>query len=130
MSTGEQGAQEVAETKKSAERPFGGLTPREAGIRRQKLAREAAERNKALADSSPAPVTDDAVIEALRTKARRGDVAAARELRAWLDRQEGKDTGEGEDLTSAQLAALYHVVIGGRGRLSPSDLSPPDGRSQ
>lgn len=55
-------------------RPFGGMSPSEAG--------QASGRARAARKAKP---TDDAAIEAaLRTKASTGDSGAARELRAWL----------------------------------------------
>jgi hypothetical protein len=76
----------MSDNEKSAG-PFGGLTPAEAGrksweTRRQRKA-EAAESN---GTGPVVGVTDtDAIIRALRDKAMRGDVPAARELRDWIE---------------------------------------------
>lgn len=55
------------------EKPFGGLTPSEAAQRRWARGGEQA----------PPPDSDAAIVSALRRKAGKGDVNAARELREW-----------------------------------------------
>jgi hypothetical protein len=70
-------------------KPFGGLSPSEAGKRRWEKERQ----RVAEAESSPesngvlvVTTTDiDSIIAALRDKAKQGDVPAAREQRDWIE---------------------------------------------
>jgi hypothetical protein len=72
--------------------PFGGLTPSEAGRKSWEKRRQRAAEAEA-AESSPesngvlvVTTTDiDSIIGALRDKAKKGDVPAARELRDWIE---------------------------------------------
>jgi hypothetical protein len=71
---------------KSIERPFGGLTPSEAG--KLGAIRKREKREAEAAAEFGAVVTDedrDKVIRALKEKAQNGDHLAARELREWVE---------------------------------------------
>lgn len=56
--------------------PFGGLSASEAAKRRHELERAR--------KAEPEPTSTEKIVQALRGKAERGDVPAARELREWL----------------------------------------------
>lgn len=87
--------------------PFGGLSPQEAGRRRQAKARE--EQASAPDDRD----TDAAIVRKLRQKAARGDVPAARELREWQARDPASDAGGDEWLgllTQGERAAMRALM--------------------
>lgn len=69
------------------------------GARQAALLREAARRERRATDK---------ILDALRKKAMQGDVLAAREYRAWLDREDAK--GEGEEETKLEREARERVL--------------------
>jgi hypothetical protein len=96
-------------------RPFGGLSASEAGRKSWEKRRErAAEAKTAESNGGGLVVTTtdtDSIIAALRDKAKRGDVPAARELRDWIEvRKEDdalrRDRRMLELLTPAQRACI------------------------
>ena len=103
--------------------PFGGLTPAEAGRRswekrRQRATEAEAEAESATESHGVLVVTTadiDSIIGALRDKAKKGDVPAARELRDWIEvRKEDDGLRRGKrllDLLRAGQRALYSESI-------------------
>jgi hypothetical protein len=100
-------------------RPFGGLSASEAGRKSWEKRRErAAEAKTAESNGGGLVVTTtdtDSIIAALRDKAKRGDVPAARELRDWIEvRKEDdalrRDRRMLELLTPAQRACLTSAL--------------------
>jgi len=86
--------------------PFGGLSASDAAKKRHDARRERDRQRD---------MTDAAIVEALRTKASKGDVAAARELRAWLDREHEEEGDEAETLAPSERDAILATLRGQRG---------------
>ena len=89
-----------AEQEGAGGRTFGGLTPREAALRRHAKRREAqaaAEAGETTPDDTRlvlVPVRVGGIVRRLEREAAAGDVQAARELRSWLDRYPQEDEKE------------------------------------
>ena len=97
-----------ADAERRSEGKFGRLSPQEAGRRRWQVQREADAGTQSTKSDAKAetPTDEQAIITALRTAAKGGDVAAARELRAWLDgaAQRGGDATIDTATTYAELS--------------------------
>jgi hypothetical protein len=83
--------------------PFGGLSASEAGRRSWEARRQ---RQAAQAEEQSGPVVTeadtDAIIRALRDKAKAGDLGAARELREWVEIRK-EDEGRAHDKSLLEL---------------------------
>ena len=93
-----------------ADARFGGLTPSEAAQRR--WAGERA-RQTTTGDGDAGDVATDAdIVRTLRRKAEKGDVAAARELREWRDREASLTQGDGwmAVLTAEERHAVIEII--------------------
>lgn len=72
---------------------------------------------------------DDAIVKALEKKAKQGDVAAARELRAWRGEGAGEDTGSNlvtltDDERDALISRYVAAVAGGGDEQPALELQP------
>lgn len=82
--------------------PFGGLSPAEAGRKAQEQRRERLEQERLGIEPDSAKV-----VKALRLKAEKGDVPAARELREWIEHRKEEERGSLLSLlTKAQRACI------------------------
>lgn len=115
-----EGASAPAKAGGAEARTFGGLTPREAALRKAEKERErkAAGENGAQepdnrAEMTLVPVRVGAVVRSLEAKAAQGDVNAARELRPWLDRypQDGDTKLDIATLTRRERDAVLAKVL-------------------
>jgi hypothetical protein len=96
----------------TAEEPLlrSGVSARVAG----RKGAEALARRREQERTSPHTTTEARVIAALKTKAEKGDVLAAREYRAWLDR-DTEDTGEYVPPIEEQREVWAYLLAQARG---------------
>lgn len=104
--TGEEIREATERPKAEDARPFGGMTPREA-VQKRWASAHAAEQKDGKPDES-----DAGIIAALRRKASKGDVNAARELREWRAVEGHLLEGEGwlEVLTERERALVRRLI--------------------
>jgi hypothetical protein len=101
-------AKKTAEQPAGKATPFGGLMPSEAA----RLSHAEGSARK-----TPSDTSDAAIIRKLRQKAARGDVAAARELREWTDKDAEAQAGdEWLSLLAREERALVRPPICNRRR--------------
>jgi hypothetical protein len=118
---GEEAEEERISNADGADKPaglFGGLTPREAGLR------SAAKRSGPQADLDPQAKTR----KALETKAGKGDVYAARELREHSDWYYGSATGDAWKalLTDDELTTVMSIFDAAHNRALSLDALPEE----